>query len=63
MIATPTEVSRAEPLTSAQIAQRVQDIRGEVLPCRVETLGEALTREGFSLKHHQYALTKCGTVT
>jgi transposase len=62
MVATAMEVVRAEPLTLAQIAQRVQDIRGEVLPCRIETLGEALKREGFSFKRNRYALKKSATM-
>ncbi|MFM0334689.1 IS630 family transposase [Paraburkholderia strydomiana] len=44
------ETARAEHLTLAQIAQRVQDACGEPLACRIETLGEALTRAGFSFK-------------
>jgi transposase len=58
MIATALEVARAEPLTLVQIAQRVQAIRAEPLPCRIETLGEALKREGFSFKRNRYALKK-----
>ena len=58
MVATALEIARAEPLTLGQIAQRVQEIRGEVLPCRIETLGEALKREGFSFKRNRYALKK-----
>jgi len=60
MIATEREVARAEPLTLVQIAQRVQAIRAEPLPCRIETLGEALKREGFSFKRNRYALKKSG---
>ncbi|HXJ93305.1 MAG TPA: helix-turn-helix domain-containing protein [Terriglobia bacterium] len=59
MIATALEVARAEPLTP-QIAQRVQAIHAEPLPCRIETLGEALKREGFSFKRNHYALKKSG---
>jgi hypothetical protein len=61
MVAAALEVARAEPLTLAQIAQRVQDIRGEALPCRIETLGEALKREGFSFKRNRYTLKKSAT--
>jgi hypothetical protein len=32
------KIARAEPLTLGQTAQRVQEIRGEALPCRIETL-------------------------
>src|SRR5258708_6524546 len=48
LITTALEVPRTESLTLAQIGQRVQAIHGEPLPCRIETLGEALKREGFS---------------
>jgi len=58
MVATALEVARTEPLTLSQIAQRVQDIHGEPLPCRIETLGEALKRAGFSFKRNRYALKK-----
>lgn len=61
VVAAALEVARAEPLTLAQIAQRVQDIRGEALPCRIETLGEALKREGFSFKRNRYTLKKSAT--
>lgn len=61
MVATALEVARAEPLTLAQIAQRVQDVLGESLPCRIETLGEALKRAGFSFKRNRYALKKSAT--
>jgi len=61
MVATALEVARAEPLTLAQIAQRVQAILGEPLPCQIETLGEALKREGFSSKRNRYALKKSVT--
>src|ERR1700739_456336 len=42
MVTTAREGARGGPLTLAQIAQRVQDVHGEPLPCRIETLGEAL---------------------
>jgi transposase len=61
MITTALEVARTESLTLAQIGQRVQAIRGEPLPCRIETLGEALKREGFSFKRNRYALKKSAT--
>jgi transposase len=61
MVATALEVARAEPLTLAQIAQRVRDVHGEPLPCRNETLGEALKRAGFSFKRNRYALKKSVT--
>jgi transposase len=60
MVAAALEVARAEPLTLAKIAQRVQAILGEPLPCQIETLGEALKREGFSFKRNRYALKKSG---
>ena len=58
MVATALEVARAEPLTVAQIAQRVQDVHGEPLPCRIETFGEALKRAGFTFKRNRYTLKK-----
>jgi len=61
MIATALEVARTEPLTFAQIAQRVQAIHGEPLPCRIETLGETLKSKGFSFKRNRYALKKNAT--
>ena len=61
MIATALDVARTESLTLAQIAQRVQAIHGEPLPCRIETLGEALKHEGFSFKRNRYALKKSAT--
>jgi hypothetical protein len=39
----------------------MQDIQGEPLPCRIETLGEALKRAGFSFKRNRYALKKSVT--
>ena len=61
MVTTALEVARAEPLTLAQIAQRVQDVHGEPLPCRIETLGEALKRAGFTFKRNRYTLKKSAT--
>ena len=61
MVATALEIVRVEPLTLGQIAQRVQEMRGEALPCRIETLGEALKREGFSFKRNRYTLKKSVT--
>ncbi|MFM0207769.1 helix-turn-helix domain-containing protein [Paraburkholderia sediminicola] len=61
MITTALEVARTESLTLGQIAQRVQEMRGEALPCRIETLGEALKREGFSFKRNRYTLKKSVT--
>jgi hypothetical protein len=61
MIATALDVARTEPLPLAQIAQRMQAVYGESLPCRIETLGEALKHEGFSFKRNRYALKKSKT--
>ncbi|WP_429260202.1 hypothetical protein [Paraburkholderia sp. GAS334] len=61
MVATVLEIARAEPLTLCHIAQRVQEVRGEALPCRIETLGEALKREGTSFKRNRYALKESVT--
>ncbi|CAB3773969.1 helix-turn-helix domain-containing protein [Paraburkholderia humisilvae] len=54
MITTALEVAQTESLPLAQIGQRVQVIYGKPLPCRIETLGEALKREGFSFKRNRY---------
>lgn len=55
MVATALDVAPAEPLS---LAQREQDVHGEPLPCRIEMLGEALKRVGFSFKRNRYALKK-----
>ena len=61
MTTTALEVARTESLTRALIGQSVQAIHGEPLRCRIETLGEALKREGFSFKRNRYALKKSTT--
>ncbi|MGF6804961.1 transposase [Paraburkholderia sp. Clong3] len=60
-IAVALEIARAEPLTLGGIAQRVEAALNEPLPCKVETLGEALKRNGFSFKRNRYALKKSAT--
>ncbi|HTR11284.1 MAG TPA: helix-turn-helix domain-containing protein [Paraburkholderia sp.] len=57
-IAVALEVARAEPLTLARIAQRVEAALNEPLPCKIETLGEALKRGGFSFKRNRFSLKK-----
>jgi len=53
-VAVALEVARAEPLTLAQIARRVEESQGQPLPCKVETLGEALKRAGFTFKRNRF---------
>lgn len=52
------DIARAEPLTLGRIAQRLEAALNEPLPCKIETLGEALKRNGFSFKRNRYALKK-----
>jgi len=44
-----------------RIAQRIESVHGEPLPCRVETLAVALKRTGFSRKRARYSLKKSAT--
>jgi transposase len=60
-IAVALEIARAEALTLGGIAQRVEAALNEPLPCKIETLGEALKRNGFSFKRNRYALKKSAT--
>jgi transposase len=60
-IAVALEIARAEALTPGGIAQRVEAALNEPLPCKIETLGEALRRNGFSFKRNRYALKKSAT--
>jgi transposase len=60
-IAAALEIARAEALTLGGIAQRVEAALNEPLPCKIETLGEALKRNGFSFKRNRYALKKSAT--
>jgi hypothetical protein len=46
-IAVALEIARAEPLTLGGIARRVEATLNEPLPCKAETLGEALKRTAF----------------
>ncbi|CAB3774256.1 hypothetical protein LMG29542_07672 [Paraburkholderia humisilvae] len=55
------EIARAEPLSLGGIAQRMQVALNGPLPCKVETLGEALKRNGFSFKRNRYTLKKSAT--
>lgn len=61
MIATATEAARAESMTLKQIGQRIEEVHGEPLPCRLDTLGAALKRAGFSYKRGRYSLKKNAT--
>ncbi|WP_081772064.1 hypothetical protein [Paraburkholderia nodosa] len=60
-IAAALEIARAEPLTLGRIAQRLESALNEPLPCKIETLGEALKRNGFSFKRNRFSLKKSGT--
>ena len=57
-IAVALEIARAEALTLGGIAQRVEAALNEPLSCKIETLGEALRRNGFSFKRNRCALKK-----
>jgi len=52
------EIARAEPLSLPQIARRVEESQGQPLPCKIETLGEALKRGGFTFKRNRFSLKK-----
>ncbi|RKE37471.1 transposase [Paraburkholderia sp. BL23I1N1] len=60
-IAVALEIARTEPLTLVRIAQRVEAVLNEPLPCKIETLGEALKRSGFSFKRNRFSLKKSAT--
>jgi transposase len=57
-VAVALEIARAEPLTLAQIARRLEASQGQPLPCKNETLGEALKRAGFTFKRNRFSLKK-----
>ena len=59
-ITTAVQAACAESLTLAQIAQRLEAVHGEPLPCTLETLGEALKACGLSFKRNRYSLKKNG---
>ncbi|MBK3866069.1 helix-turn-helix domain-containing protein [Paraburkholderia aspalathi] len=58
LIATAVEAARAESMTLRQIALRIEEVHGQPLPCRLETLSVALRHEGFSCKRGRYSLKK-----
>lgn len=58
MVMTATEAARAESMTLKQIAQHVETVHGEPLPCGLDTLLVALKRKGFSYKRGRYSLKK-----
>jgi transposase len=60
MVTTALQAASAEPLTRAQIAQRIEADHGE-FPCCLETLSVALKREGLSFKRNRYSLKKSAT--
>lgn len=60
-IAVALEIARTEPLTLGRIAQRLEAVLNGPLPCKIETLGEALKRNGFSFKRNRFALKKSET--
>lgn len=55
------ESARAESMTLRQIALRIEEVHGQPLPCRLETLSVALRRAGFSYKRGRYSLKKNAT--
>lgn len=57
MVALAVEVASTESLGLRGIAQRIEAVHGP-LPCELETLGDALKREGFSYKRGRYSLKK-----
>ncbi|MCG3464227.1 winged helix-turn-helix domain-containing protein, partial [Xenorhabdus bovienii] len=57
MIATAVESARAESLTLARIAQKVEDQHGP-LPCTLETLANTLKRQGLTYKRARLSLKK-----
>jgi transposase len=61
MVAVALEIARAEPLTLIQIAKRVEESQGQPLTCKIETLGEALKRAGFTFKRNRFSLKKNAT--
>lgn len=61
MVAAAVQIAKAEPLTLALIAQRLEATFNEPLPCKLETLGMALKREGLSFKRNRFALKKSAT--
>lgn len=58
LVAVALEIARAEPLTLGQITRRVEQTQGQPLPCKIETLGEALKRAGFTFKRNRFSLKK-----
>jgi hypothetical protein len=58
VVAVALEIARAEPLTLSQIARRVEQAQAQALPCKIETLGEALKRTGFTFKRNRFSLKK-----
>jgi transposase len=58
LIATAIEAARTESMTLKQIALRIEEVHGQPLPCRLETLSVALKRAGFSYKRGRYSLKK-----
>ncbi|HXJ94697.1 MAG TPA: helix-turn-helix domain-containing protein [Terriglobia bacterium] len=61
LVAVALEIARAEPLSLPQIARRVEESQGQPLPCKIETLGEALKRGGFTFKRNRFSLKKSAT--
>jgi len=61
LIATAIEAARTESMTLKQIALRIEEVHGQPLPCRLETLSVALKRAGFSCKRGRYSLKKSAT--
>jgi transposase len=61
MLATAMEVARTESMTLGQIANRIEALHGEPMPCVLEILSVAFRREGFSFKRNRFSLKKSAT--
>lgn len=61
MVAAAVRMASAEPLTRAQIAQRLEAQFGTLPFEHLDTLSEALKREGFTFKRNRYSLKKNAT--
>lgn len=61
MVAAAIQIATTEPLTLGQVARRIEASFNESLPCRLETLGMTLKREGLSFKRNRDALEKSTT--
>jgi hypothetical protein len=58
MLATATEIARTQSMTLGQIAQQIEALHGEPMPCALETLSVALRGEGLSFMRNRFSLKK-----